>query len=160
VSPLRPDQVVPEELPRSRHVFPFSSYETQNFYDRHTEASDQEGPIGDLEGLVSWLDGYLPTPPPVTVVQAVMEAAPGDEPRTSIEELMPLREVLVNVLETLTPREQRIVDLFVVQGLSIRKAAYELGMAKSHVHRLREQVFERLRDELSQQPLVQERLRP
>lgn len=154
---LKPEQVVPEEERRNRHEFPFSSYYEKDS-DRSAFGADRTEDQHEPTTIVDLLDGFIPSPTPATVVQAVMEAAPGDEPRTSIEELVPLRELLVSVLETLSPRDQRIVDLFVVQGLSIRKAADELGMAKSHVHRLREQVFQRLREALINEPLVRERL--
>lgn len=150
---LTPDEVVPEVLRRNRHEFPFSSYEVD---DPSAVWGDEAG-----EQWIPWEgrlrpDQTMRVDVPMTRAQALMESAPGEEPEVSHEDLADLRELLVDALDKLSPRDQYLVNAFVIRGLSVRRVASELGLAKSHVHRMKRRVMQALRNSLGDHPLVQE----
>jgi DNA-directed RNA polymerase specialized sigma24 family protein len=96
---------------------------------------------------------------PETPLAALMECAPGDNPRTSKEDMLPLRDVLAAALDTaLTPRERWIFERCVIERQSIRSVAADLDLAKSHVDRIKHAAVLKLREALTHEPIIEEYL--
>lgn len=64
-----------------------------------------------------------------TPMQALMEAAPGEEPEPSIAELIGLRDVLADAMDQLTEEEREIVNATVIEQASLRELDYRWGGA-------------------------------
>lgn len=80
-----------------------------------------------------------------TAIEALMQCPPGIDPDPSRDELLPLRDILQDAIERLTPREQWIFDALTTRRLSLRQCARELALSKTHVQREREAIFLKLR---------------
>ena len=92
--------------------------------------------------------------------QALMECAPGNEPDQSIEELAPLREIIVDVLQdTLNEREQWIFDALFTRRMSLRQLGRELALSKTHIARLRDEIRDKLATALLEYPEINRRIR-
>jgi len=87
-------------------------------------------------------------------VQALMETAPGETPRSSTEGLLPLRDLLSDAIDALDPRERWIFDATVVERKSIREVGRELNLAKSWVDRLKQRAVANLREALATEPII------
>ncbi len=103
---------------------------------------------------------YRPTP--ITEIQGLMEAGPFEDPLRSIEEREQNREDLIlAVQETfmrLTEDEQWLYHMLVDVGLSLRFVAIILDTPKTTMARRRDELAQKLRTSLLQQPAVQEYL--
>jgi DNA-directed RNA polymerase specialized sigma24 family protein len=91
-------------------------------------------------------------------IQALMESAPGDEPAVSKLELLALREAIADAIDSLGEREKWIVNALMVERLSLRCVARQLGMSKTFVAWLRDKAIGELRLSLSKSPAVQAHL--
>ena len=119
---------------------------------RTGEALDDPEDQRDVETL--W--GAAPLGP----VQALMEAPPGDAPSVSALELVELREVLADAMESIPDDRLRwVARATFIERLGRRRLATQLGISKSTVHRLVDQARAHLQAELQDHPLVAERLR-
>lgn len=107
---------------------------------------------------------------PHTEIQALMEAAPGDQPEVSLQELAALGDVLADAVATLshplryvfegTMIERRPVRSFTfgeVFGPGHRKA--DSKISHRHVIRLRDRALSQLRSSLSNNPTITRHLR-
>ncbi len=102
-------------------------------------------PKGVVRHSIAYVSGqHLPE----TATQALMEAAPFEEPQTSLEAFAHLRDELVDAVDDLEPRLRWIFEARVYRGLSVRQVALELNLAKSHVHRLYQQAVAELQEKL------------
>jgi RNA polymerase sigma factor (sigma-70 family) len=81
---------------------------------------------------------------PETAMQALMEARPHEEPTTSLEESAPLRERLVDAVDSLEPRLKWIFEARYYRGMSVREIGRELSLSKSYVDRLYQQALKEL----------------
>jgi hypothetical protein len=95
---------------------------------------------------------------PDTPIQALMEAAPGDTPIESLEELQPLRELIVDAIDSLTEQQRFIVDAVNSERISLAELGTRLGVSKTHAKRLRDEAYSALRAALIYKPAIQERL--
>lgn len=91
---------------------------------------------------------------PFTPLEALMQAAPGEEPELSQLELLGLRDVLADALDELTPRERRLIEARVIEGRSLRSLERELGWRKSHMQRVERRVLAKLAKRLADHPAV------
>lgn len=64
---------------------------------------------------------------PDTAIEALMQCAPGVDPDPSRDSLLPLRDILQDAIERLTPEDQWIFDALFSRRLSLRECARELG---------------------------------
>jgi hypothetical protein len=74
---------------------------------------------------------------PTSVVEALMQTVPGDEPATSSEELVPLGHAIQWAFDTLlTERERYVMEAIWFEGLSRRQLAERLPWGKSQIDRI------------------------
>jgi len=91
--------------------------------------------------------------------EALMLCAPGQDPDVSRDELLPLRDILQDAIDGLTPREQWIFDALHTRKLSLRQLGRELNLSFGHVRRLRDEINEKLRVVLIEHEEVRRHLR-
>ena len=87
-----------------------------------------------------------------------MTTPPFEEPQDSSWELQELREAVAQHVDNLDPRELWIVNAYISEGKSLQKIANELGMTKTHVWRLRNQAFDKLRAAMSADATIRKRV--
>lgn len=101
---------------------------------------------------------------PYTIYQALMEAPPHHPTDTPQEELLELREIIQDAIETLSPLEQEVVNQNLVSRHSLRQIADTLSaydhkpLSKSGVEYVRNNALRKLRENLSQHPLIKQYL--
>lgn len=95
---------------------------------------------------------------PETALQALLETAPGEEPETSIEELIPIREAVAAAIERLPPRLRFVIEAIHMERLSYQQLANRMGISKTHAFRLTKDAEECLRQMLNSNQLIRERL--
>lgn len=91
--------------------------------------------------------------------EALMQAKPFEEPVTSNEELLVLREAVASIVDNLEPRDLWIINACISEGKSLQKIADELNMTKTHVWRLRNQAFEKLKVAMSTDTTIRKSIR-
>ena len=92
---------------------------------------------------------------PETPIEALMRAAPGDEPEVSKLERLALRDVLLDAMSCLTPREAWVFNT-TLHGHSLRS----LGLPKTTVARIRDRAIQKLQERLQDHPVIREYLDP
>lgn len=88
--------------------------------------------------------------------EALMVCAPGVEPETPVSTLLPLRDILADAIDMLTPRERWVFDAVTTRKQSLRQIADDLAMSKTQVGRIRDDTFEKLRFLLEDKPAIKE----
>ena len=83
---------------------------------------DKNGEQTDTLRDPLWVDQSVPETP----LQALMEAAPHQEPVRSREEMATVSELIEDVLDELPPEDRQLLDA-VVRGQSFRTQALEVG---------------------------------
>lgn len=96
---------------------------------------------------------------PETPIEALMQAAPGEDVRESVVELQPFREAVANCIEQLNEQERFIIDAVNTEMISLEELGERLGVTKTHAWRLRNSAMDSLRKIMLQDPTVLERLR-
>lgn len=95
---------------------------------------------------------------PINEYDALMRCAPCEHPEVSVEDRMPLRDVVADAIDGLDEEERWIFEALFIRRLSIRQLAAEIALPKSTVHRWKDRLLERLREKLEQEPLIIEYL--
>jgi len=88
-----------------------------------------------------------------------METMPHEEPYEPQDGLMELRDAVMEHVEQLLPREQWIVNALMNEGRSLQSIADELSITKTHVWRLRNQAFEKLKETMSNDTTIRKSVR-
>lgn len=83
---------------------------------------------------------------PETDIQALMEAAPFQEPERSKRERLALRDTLADAIDSLEPIEQWIFEATVIERRSYRQVARDIGYSKSSIHRIRDRAIRKLQE--------------
>ena len=96
---------------------------------------------------------------PETPIEALMQAAPGEDVRESVIELQPFREAVAGCIEKLNEQERFIIDAVNTEMISLEELGKRLGVTKTHAWRLRNSAMDSLRKIMLQDPTVLERLR-
>lgn len=96
---------------------------------------------------------------PENEYQALMETMPYEEPYEPQEGLMELRDAVMMHVEQLLPREQWIVNALMNEGRSLQSIADELSITKTHVWRLRNQAFKKLKETMSNDTTIRKSVR-
>jgi hypothetical protein len=96
---------------------------------------------------------------PATPLEALMQAAPGEEPRTSSVELLDLREAIQDALESaVTAEEAWVFNALVVERMSLRHLGRQLNRPKTTIARIRDRAIAKLQTRLLQDPAIRDRL--
>lgn len=96
---------------------------------------------------------------PENEFDALMRCAPGQEPMTSKEELLPLREILADAIDTaLDDRERWVFNAIAIERMSVRELAKQLGETKSSTQRTWARARAKLQAHLSGNPYIEEHL--
>lgn len=90
---------------------------------------------------------------------ALMRTIPFEEPETIDENLMNLRDAVESHMNVLTQREHWIVTACISEGKSLQAIADQLSITKTHVWRLRNQAFEKLRNAMSTDTTIRKSVR-
>ena len=96
---------------------------------------------------------------PETPMEALMQAAPGEDIRESVEELQPFREAVASCIDQLNEQDRFIIDAVNTEMISLEELGERLGVTKTHAWRLRNSAMDNLRKIMLQDPTVLERLR-
>jgi DNA-directed RNA polymerase specialized sigma24 family protein len=96
---------------------------------------------------------------PETPLEALMQAAPGEDIRESVEELQPFREAVAQCIDKLDAQDRFIIDAVNTEMISLEELGKRLGVTKTHAWRLRNSAMDNLRKIMLQDPTVLERLR-
>jgi len=96
---------------------------------------------------------------PENEYQALMETMPHEEPYEPQDGLMELRDAVMEHVEQLPPREQWIVNALMNEGRSLQSIADELSITKTHVWRLRNQAFKKLKETMSTDTTIRKSVR-
>lgn len=95
---------------------------------------------------------------PFSGLEALLVCDPTNEPEESVLEQLALREALADALDTLDEDDRWLFDMLVVVRLSLRFVGRVIGMPKTTVARRRDKIIANLRQILSDDSVVQERL--
>ena len=96
---------------------------------------------------------------PETPLEALMQAAPGEDIRESVVELQPFREAVASCIDKLDAQDRFIIDAVNTEMISLEELGKRLGVTKTHAWRLRNSAMDNLRKIMLQDPTVLERLR-
>lgn len=88
-----------------------------------------------------------------------MQCAPHETPEWSRGELLPLRDVIQDAMDSvLTERERWIFDAITIERLSFRDVEALMSLSKSQVHRVYRGTCRKLEEALRENPHVKEYL--
>jgi hypothetical protein len=108
----------------------------------------------DLLGRYSPMYQSAPSNP----MEALMQAAPGEEPHTSMEELLPLREAVADCLDKLSEQDRWIVDCLNSERVSLQELGDRLSVTKTQAWRLRNKAFDNLKERMLTNSLIRKKL--
>ena len=86
---------------------------------------------------------------PTSEMEALMLAAPGEEPMPSVDELMDIREIVSEAILSLPAKYRDTIQLLTYEGLSLREAGERLGYSDVHIMRLRNGAYAKLNTALT-----------
>jgi DNA-directed RNA polymerase specialized sigma24 family protein len=92
---------------------------------------------------------------PQNEYDALMRCAPGQEPQASVTERLAAKEATATAFSCLTPEELWVVNATVIERLSLRQLARQIGATKTTIARIRDRGLQKLRKELEDNPDVQ-----
>ena len=95
---------------------------------------------------------------PDTELQALMECPPGQEPDTTLDALLPMRDVLADAVDGLPAHQRWAFESLVIRRLSERQLAEEIQRPRRTVRRWRDEALVQLRSKLSSEPLILDHL--
>jgi hypothetical protein len=90
---------------------------------------------------------------------ALMRTAPFQEPEMVNENLEELQDAVESYMNILTERELWIVSACISEGRSLQSIADDLSITKTHVWRLRNQAFDKLRKAMSTDTTIRKSVR-
>lgn len=95
---------------------------------------------------------------PDTDMQALMEAAPGDQIEESKTELQILREAVVDCIDTLSEKDRFVIDAMNSERIRLEDLAERMNISVTHAWRLQQQAYGRLKEEMLKHPIIREYL--
>jgi transcriptional regulator with XRE-family HTH domain len=96
---------------------------------------------------------------PLTEIEALMEAMPGEEPVESVMELQPLREAVAQCIDQLDDQDKWIIEALMSESLSLQQLAERMGITKTHVWRLRNKAYDKLHRIMITHPTIRKKVR-
>ena len=115
----------------------------QDVLDEPDKKYANEIPLAGRDWMLDGKDVHQPEPE--TDLQALMEAPPHTEPRTSAEHQREVNQLVEDLVDELEPYERAIIEYTVYAGHSIRMCGRMLGIPKSTVHRMKQAALEKIR---------------
>lgn len=95
---------------------------------------------------------------PDTPIEALMAAAPGDEPEESFQESLGFREAIAEAIDSLPEQDRFVIEAVFFECISLEELGSRLGVSKTHAWRLRNAALKRLEQLLISSPVVCEKL--
>jgi len=95
---------------------------------------------------------------PETPIEALMMAAPFQDPIESTQELQPLREAVASCIELLSEQSRFIIDAVTSEIISLQELGDRLGVTKTHAWRLRNAAYAELKIIMTENQIIKERL--
>jgi DNA-directed RNA polymerase specialized sigma subunit len=95
---------------------------------------------------------------PDNELQALMEAAPNEPTDSSLEEIEPLKNAVIDCIEMLSPQDKFIIEAINYEQLTYQELGTRMGISNVHAWRLKNDAFKRLKELLSNHPVIQEYL--
>lgn len=134
------DELPPEEMPRQlRRESPFSS-DWEHVFEAGPSTSDRYGQGGFGRSRNR----------PETDMQALMEAAPFEEPEVSKAENLPLKDAIADAIDQLDDRSRWVFEKVHYEGYSLRELEPILSLSKSQVHRIYQNAVAQLQTALTE----------
>tara|TARA_R100001244_G_scaffold6623_1_gene8584 strand:+ start:152 stop:466 length:315 start_codon:yes stop_codon:yes gene_type:complete len=99
---------------------------------------------------------------PLLDIEILMQMAPGDRrsaDSASIFSTLELKEAVGAAIDSLSPEDKYIIEQLLVQGNSLRKLGYVLGIPKTSLARRRDKIRKQLMVELAAHPGIQNWIR-
>lgn len=97
---------------------------------------------------------------PASSIEALMRCAPHEEPQTSLAERLTVRDLVAETFDSvLTPEETWVLNAMVVERMSLRYLARQIGATKTTVARIRDRGLAKLKHALQDNADVQSVLR-
>lgn len=94
---------------------------------------------------------------PSSEYEALMQAAPGEEPIPSADEIMELREAVAQAIEFLPLKNRKVLKLLMYDGLSLREAGTVMGYSDVHIMRIRNSSYAKLKETLTMSIVLRRR---
>ena len=117
----------------------------------------REFPFDPLQGLRRADPASLRNRPD-TLIQALQQTSPYNEPFLSKEEQIELQEVVLNALEKLTDWEIWLINALLFERRSLREVERMVKIPKTTIARKRDQILDKLRKILAPNTKVKEYL--
>lgn len=95
---------------------------------------------------------------PDTALEALMETAPYDTPETAWEDIEAVRELVAAVVDMLEPIERFVIESLFMERLSLRATARRMSRDKNAVARIRDNGLAAMKDLLTDNKHITERL--
>lgn len=134
------DEMCPEDLPpHTRRVSPFSD-DWENVWEPRAVAR---------QGSHYQAGGRAPERPD-TPMQALMEAAPFEDPEVSKLENLPLKDAIADAIDSLDDRSRFIFEKVHYEGYAVRELEGLMSLSKTQVHRIYTRAVKQVRDHLSE----------
>jgi RNA polymerase sigma factor (sigma-70 family) len=95
---------------------------------------------------------------PDTPIEALMSAAPGDEPEQSFQESMALQDAIGAAVDGLEEQDRFVIEAVFFECVSLEELGRRLGVSKTHAWRLRNSALKKLEKLLVCSPVVLEQL--
>lgn len=102
-----------------------------------------------------WADSSQPR----NEYEALMQCAPHQNPRPSGTERLRARDATAAAFAVLTAEEVWVINALLIERMSLRQLARQLGSTKSTMARIRDRALKKLRNQLQDNPDVQSVLR-
>jgi hypothetical protein len=91
--------------------------------------------------------------------ESIMMAMPHDEIEERDNDLEQFRDLVAQYVDDLDPREQWILNACISEGKSLQTIANELSLTKTHIWRLRNQAFNKLKELMSFDTTIRRRVK-
>jgi len=91
-------------------------------------------------------------------MQALMEAAPGQEQVMSKESLQVIREAVADCMEMLTEKDRYVIDALNSERVTLRELAEGMNLSITQVWRLKEDAYANLKQILVNHQIIKDHL--
>ncbi len=96
--------------------------------------------------------------PPMNEYQALMDAAPGEDPEEVLGDRLERAEAVSEVIDRLDPQSKWIIEAVAFERLSFSELGVRLGRSKTQAYRLYKRALEELEHLIRQEDQIMERI--